>query len=115
MRVLFLLLAFVSFILANIPTQTILNTPYAQVNTKSKEDGFQHMIAKILGRIKFGNIEPLTRAELNAVEEKIIRAVDGVTGGGHSGMSNTRYSYKNDSKAHEGLIEQVKSKCKGHK
>jgi hypothetical protein len=47
MRVLFLLLVFASFVFANIPTQTIINTPYAQVITKSKEDGFQHMIAKI--------------------------------------------------------------------
>jgi hypothetical protein len=47
MRIVFLLLAFASFVLSNIPTQTIINTPYAQVNTKSKEDGFQHMIAKI--------------------------------------------------------------------
>jgi hypothetical protein len=47
MRVLFLLLVFASFVFANIPTQTIINTPYAQVNTKSKEDGFQHTIAKI--------------------------------------------------------------------
>jgi hypothetical protein len=114
MRIVFLLLIFASFVFANIPTQTIINTPYAQVNTKSKEDGFQHMIAKILGRIKFGNMEPLSIAELNAVEEKIIRAVDEVTGGGLSGMSNGRYNYKKDSKAYKALIEQVKSKCKGH-
>jgi hypothetical protein len=114
MRVLFLLLAFASFVFANIPTQTIINTPYAQVNTKSKEDGFQHMIAKILGRIKFGNMKPLTTSELNAVEEMIIRAVDEVTGGGLSGMSNGRYNYKKGSDIYEGLIEKVKSKCKGH-
>jgi hypothetical protein len=47
MRIVFLLLAFASFVLANIPTQTITNTPYAQVITKSKEDGFQRMLAKI--------------------------------------------------------------------
>jgi hypothetical protein len=45
MRVLFLLLTFASFVFANIPTQTITNTPYAQVITKSKEDGFQRMLA----------------------------------------------------------------------
>jgi hypothetical protein len=46
MRIVFLLLIFAaSFVFANIPTQPI--TPYAQVNTKSKEDGFQHTIAKI--------------------------------------------------------------------
>jgi len=45
MRIVFLLLAFVSFVLANIPTQTY--TPYAQVITESKEDGFQRMLAKI--------------------------------------------------------------------
>jgi len=38
-------------ILQTYTTQAITNTPYAQVITKSKEDGFQHMIAKILGRI----------------------------------------------------------------
>jgi hypothetical protein len=54
MRILFLLLTFASFVFANIPTQTIINTPYAQLITNSKEDGFQHMIAKILGR----NITP---------------------------------------------------------
>jgi RHS repeat-associated protein len=39
MRVLFLLLAFASFVFANITTKTIINTPYAQVITESKEDG----------------------------------------------------------------------------
>jgi hypothetical protein len=45
MRIVFLLLTFASFVFANIPAKT--NTPYSQVITKSKKDGFQHTIAKI--------------------------------------------------------------------
>jgi len=68
----------------------------------------------VLGRVTFsGTKKVFSSRELNAIEELIIRSIDDMTGGGLSGMSNSRYNYKKNSGAYRKLIDKVKTKCKG--
>ena len=95
------------------------NLPYVGRTNNFKRRLKEHLRGRlvhmnsVLGRIRFHKMKPFSQNELNAIEELIIRAIDDITGGNLSGMSNNRYNYKKNSGSYDILMKKIKRKCKG--